>query len=59
MTLEATAGDYRFSLNILPDGTQKCTRTPVDDPLNTEDLTDWAQLPETVRKIFAQVEKEK
>ena len=53
-----SAGDYKYFMQKLPDGTYRCERLLIDDAAGSppEELTDWAQLPESVRNIFMQAQ---
>ena len=56
-TAYVSAGDYRYSMEKLPNGTYRCERVPINDPgAPPEELMDWAQLPEGVRRVFKQVQ---
>jgi len=47
-------GDYVFRFQVFKDGTSLCERTPTNDQSGVwEELLDWAQLPEGVRRTFA------
>ena len=54
--LEASVGDYRYLLQKNKDGTFTCIRKLIDDPMTTEELSDWAQLPPAVRTVFTQAQ---
>ena len=57
MVIEASAGDYRYLLEKKKDGTYKCMRLLLDDPVaGAEELSDWAQLPPTIRNAFTRAQ---
>lgn len=47
------AGDYRYFMEKLSDGTYRCERTPLNtEGMPPEPLLDWSQLPPEVRVVF-------
>ena len=56
MVIEASEGDYSYVFEHKTDGTCKCTRMPIDDKTNCEELSDWSQLPPGVRTAFARAQ---
>lgn len=50
------AGDFRFELQHRSDETLRCTKELLNS-WHIEEVDDWSQLPEQVRKVFSQVAK--